>query len=107
MKNPSLLLALLLCHTIAFTQTLKEKRNAFPDKGSLFAKLNVTSLLDPRLPTIQPGIEYRFSKNMSGEFAVGIPVRLWGYTRQTGGIYNKYYKIKAALKFVPTTSPFM
>jgi hypothetical protein len=99
MKNPYLLMALLLCQTMAIGQSLTETPHAFPAKGTLYAKLNIISLADPRLPTIQPGIEYRFSKNMSGELTVGLPVRLWGYTKQLNGVYNKYYKVKAELKF--------
>ena len=70
-------------------------------QGRMSAKLNLFNLFDPEAPTIQPGIEWRFSKRLSGEFGVGIPTRIHGNVRNTDSTYNRYYKLKLELRYFP------
>lgn len=74
--------------------------------GSLFAKVNVGSLLDVKSPTLQTGFEYRFNKRLSGEFAVGIPIVAFADDQDTDSTYHRYYKLRAELHFFPKSRFF-
>ena len=75
------------------------------DEGTLFAKVNTLSFLDPNTPTLQLGVEYRFNKRFAIEITPGIPVYTYKEIRPTDSTYNRYYKIKAGLKFYPGRRP--
>lgn len=100
-------LLLLWCFSAAAQTETKSKTNKrqsralIPYEARLAAKVNFISLLDPETPTIQPGMEIRFNNRMSGEFSVGIPVRIHSDVRQTDSTYNRYFKIRAELRLFP------
>ncbi len=67
------------------------------DKGS-YLKLNVLSLADFGLPTIQPGYEYKLNDRLGFEIAFGIPLRVVGKSHTDSTYYN-FYKIRGTLKY--------
>ncbi|MGB8192028.1 MAG: DUF3575 domain-containing protein [Chitinophagaceae bacterium] len=102
------ILSLMLAAVTAAQQRPKDAPQLAPRyyEGKLFATLNITSLLDPITPTLQPGIEYRFSEKLSGELTFGIPVKMWEGTSKTDSTYNRYYKLKTELRFFPSNRFF-
>ena len=70
-------------------------------EGRMTAKINFLSLIDPETPTIQTGIEYRFSKRVSGEFTYGIPVKIHGDVRPTDSTYYRYSKFRIEIRYFP------
>ena len=100
------LFALLLCQAASAQMqkkalTSSNRYSSRYDEGILFAKINALSFLDPNTPTLQLSLEYRFNKRFAIEITPGIPVYTYREIRPTDSTYNRYYKIKAGLKFYP------
>ena len=70
-------------------------------QGQWVAKINTLSWLDPGTPTLQPGIEYRLNKRTSLEFTIGIPTKTYDELKNTDSTYNRYFKLKAEMKYFP------
>ena len=104
------LFAIVLCQ-VAVGQT-RQKSNSSSARyssryfeGTWFGKVNVLSLFDPQTPTLQLSLEYRINKRLSVEVTPGFPVYTFRELRSTDTTYNRYYKIKAGLKFFPGKHP--
>jgi hypothetical protein len=93
------LLLLAFC-TNATAQLTKKNFDLEPyAQARIIAKLNLLSLIDPEAPTLQPGMEVKFNKRLSGEFAIGIPL---GYgSEETDSTYFRFYKLKAEIRYFP------
>ena len=74
-------------------------------QGTWFVKVNALSLLDPQTPTLQLSLEYRINRRLAVEITPGFPVYTFRELRSTDTTYNRYYKIKAGLKFFPGKQP--
>lgn len=99
----SLLLTFIFLSSSAqvFYKNKKILQRAYYENG-WYAKLNVLSMADLVLPTIQPGLEYKMSENFGIEFAVGIPLNnLWS-KRQTDTTFYHFYKFRATAKYYTT-----
>lgn len=94
-------LLLLLLAATASTQAQSSRALQPYSDGKWVVKFNLLSWLDPETPTLQPGIEYRLNKRSSVEFTVGIPTRIYDYTKPTDTTYNRYFKMKSELKYFP------
>jgi hypothetical protein len=100
MKLPYPIMLLFIYLGAATTINAQSRLQPYSD-ARWVAKINTLSWLDPETPTLQPGIEYQFKKRLSGEFTIGIPTRIYSHIRPTDSTYNKYFKLKAELKFFP------
>ena len=94
-----LLLVLIVSSFSAHAQKKYEDRliNGYHDGGYL--TLNVLSLGDLRLPTIQPGFEYKINNRLGLEAAVGLPVKYDSRLRQTDTTFFHYYKLRSTARY--------
>lgn len=92
----------LLIFNITFSHAFSQKEiktsSSFHYGNGSYVNLNVVSLLDVKLPTIQPGYEYKFNDRLGLEVAIGIPVAGRG-DRKTDSTYHNFYKIRSSLKY--------
>jgi len=79
---------------------LRSSAQSYAD-AKWIAKINLLSWLDPTTPALQPGIEYQLNKRSSIEFTIGIPTKTWQELKNTDSTYNKYFKLKAEIKYFP------
>ena len=97
------LLAMVVCCSVSAQKRNPKDRQITSRyfNGTLFAKVNFASLLDPKSPTLQVGLEYRINEKLSAEFAVGIPIVAIAQHTVTDSTYHNYYKLRAELHFFP------
>ena len=73
------------------------KINGYHNGGYL--TLNVLSLGDFWLPTIQPGFEYKINERLGVEVAAGLPVKYETWLKKTDSTYYNYYKLRGTLRY--------
>ncbi len=92
-----------LCLLLIISLTALSQKNIdkkFPEdfgKGN-YININLLSIFDTGLPTIQPGYEYKFNKKLGLEIAVGIPFP-WIGNRTPDSTFYEYYKIRSTFKY--------
>lgn len=101
----SLLLTFIVLPSCAqvFFKHKKIVQRAYYENG-FYARLNVLSVADIALPTVQPGIEYKVNDRWGFEFAFGIPLNNLWTKRETDTTFYHFYKLRATAKYYTTNN---
>ena len=86
------------CFVTTAQEKFSDRRiNGYANGG--YGLLNILSLADIGLPTIQPGFAYKINKRLGIEVAFGIPVKYLNWVQTTDSTYHRYYKLRTTLRY--------